>query len=258
MNYQKIYNQIIERADNRAKTRKEARETLGYSERHHVVPKCMKGSNHKENLRFLTAKEHFLCHLLLCEIYPNNYKLKQAIFLMSNIPVHKVSARLYERLKKEYSISISGINNPGYGKSTLVRMIEKYGEEEAKIRFEEYRKNLSKAQQNRPPVTKEVCEIISKAKKGKKQSESHHANVLIANAKKKGTKLTEEHQKKISENCGTPCTEERKQRIGAANKGKEPWNKGLHPGQPEGKVTWNKGLKKEDYELYRQNKNNNK
>ena len=75
MNYQKIYNQIIERAKNR--------QLEGYKEKHHVIPKCIGGLNDKENLVELTAREHFLCHRLLCEIYPNNQKLLWALWLMA-------------------------------------------------------------------------------------------------------------------------------------------------------------------------------
>ena len=47
----------------------------GRLEVHHIVPKCLGGSNKKENLVELTAREHFICHRLLCEIYPKNKKL---------------------------------------------------------------------------------------------------------------------------------------------------------------------------------------
>lgn len=97
MDYQKIYNQLIERAQNR---------TLeGYKEKHHILPKCLGGSNDKENLVELTAREHFLCHMLLCEIYPKNVKLYQALWLMSTNKNktegkrYKVSSRVYERIK---------------------------------------------------------------------------------------------------------------------------------------------------------------
>jgi hypothetical protein len=76
MDYQKIYNQLIERAQSR---------TLeGYKEKHHIIPKCLGGSNDKENLVELTAREHFLCHMLLCEIYPKENKLKYALWCMVN------------------------------------------------------------------------------------------------------------------------------------------------------------------------------
>ena len=72
MEYKKIYNQIVERAKNR--------EIEGYTEEHHIIPKCMGGGDEKENLVKLTAKEHFLCHKLLCEIYPNNRDLCMLYF----------------------------------------------------------------------------------------------------------------------------------------------------------------------------------
>lgn len=76
MDYQRIYNQLVKRAQNR---------TLeGYKEKHHIIPKCLGGSNDKENLVELTAREHFLCHILLCEIYPKENKLKYALWCMVN------------------------------------------------------------------------------------------------------------------------------------------------------------------------------
>jgi len=74
MDYQKIYNQIIERA--------KTRQLEGYKEKHHILPKCIGGLDVKENLVELTAREHFLCHKLLCKIYPNEYKLWYALWLM--------------------------------------------------------------------------------------------------------------------------------------------------------------------------------
>jgi hypothetical protein len=97
MNYLKIYNQIIERAKNR--------QLEGYKEKHHILPKCLGGSNDKENLVELTAREHFLCHMLLCEIYPNETKLTQALWLMiigkrrKNYQQYKISSKTYELLK---------------------------------------------------------------------------------------------------------------------------------------------------------------
>lgn len=103
MNYEKIYNQIIECAQNR--------KLEDYKEKHHIIPKCMGGLNKKENLVELTAREHFLCHRLLVEIYPSNIKLKHALFLM-NVGIVKnnysPSSRVYNRLKEERSKLIKG------------------------------------------------------------------------------------------------------------------------------------------------------
>ena len=52
MNYKRIHNNIIERAKNRT--------LKGYKERHHIVPRCMGGTDEPENLVELTPEEHFV------------------------------------------------------------------------------------------------------------------------------------------------------------------------------------------------------
>jgi hypothetical protein len=71
MDYTRIYNQIVERA--------QTRKLEGYVEKHHIVPKCIGGLDVKENIVELTAREHFLCHMLLCEIYPQEIKDKMSL-----------------------------------------------------------------------------------------------------------------------------------------------------------------------------------
>jgi len=113
MNYQRIYNQIIERAQNR--------QLEGYKEKHHVIPKCLGGTNDNENIVELTAREHFLCHLLLVEIYPKNFKLIHAAFMMSTVKKRKefqynvfVSSRTYEYLKLRKQQELGLIINEKY------------------------------------------------------------------------------------------------------------------------------------------------
>lgn len=105
MNYQRIYDQIIDRA--------KERKLQGYIERHHIVPRCLGGSNKKENLVELTAREHFTCHQLLNFIHPGNKSLIFASWMMSNLVSEersfRITSRVYERLKKEHSIARSEI-----------------------------------------------------------------------------------------------------------------------------------------------------
>lgn len=108
MDYQKIYNQIVERG--------KTRQLEGYKEKHHILPKCLGGSNDEDNIVELTAREHFLCHMLLCEIYPNENKLRHALFLMAigkqkiKEKTYVINSRIYERLKTEYSQMLTGKN----------------------------------------------------------------------------------------------------------------------------------------------------
>lgn len=60
--YTKWYFELTESRKNRVI------ETGVYYEKHHIIPKSLGGSNKKQNLVPLTAKEHFIAHLLLSEM----------------------------------------------------------------------------------------------------------------------------------------------------------------------------------------------
>jgi len=85
MNYQRIHDAIIDRARNRT--------LLGYRERHHVIPRCLGGTDESENLVELTAREHYVVHKLLVELYPTESKLVYAFWMMAR----GVSNSKYER-----------------------------------------------------------------------------------------------------------------------------------------------------------------
>ncbi len=53
----------------------------GYSEIHHILPTCLGGTNSPENLVRLTAREHFVCHLLLVKMTSGiaKYKMERAV-----------------------------------------------------------------------------------------------------------------------------------------------------------------------------------
>lgn len=112
MDYQKIYNNIIKNAREQNRTK-----SLDiYYEAHHIIPKCLGGEGYTRqwkshpNIILLTPKEHFLCHLLLCEIYPKSIKLYQALWLMSTNKNkkegkrYKISSRTYSRIKNSVSL----------------------------------------------------------------------------------------------------------------------------------------------------------
>jgi len=82
MNYQKIYESIIENA--KSKNREKGKGI--YYEKHHILPKCLEGNNDKENLVLLTAKEHFVVHKLLIKIYPNKRGINFAYYAMVYFP----------------------------------------------------------------------------------------------------------------------------------------------------------------------------
>lgn len=99
MNYSKIYNALCERGRTRT--------LASYKELHHIVPKCIGGTNTTSNLTSLTAKEHFIAHRLLVKIYQNNRGLTYALWMMAmggeNIDKierqYRITSRLYESLR---------------------------------------------------------------------------------------------------------------------------------------------------------------
>ena len=77
MNYKKIYDSICERGQTRVLS------TKVYTEKHHMIPRCMGGSDDINNITILTAKEHYLCHYILAfKLYPNHHGLIKAIDMM--------------------------------------------------------------------------------------------------------------------------------------------------------------------------------
>ena len=53
-----------------------------YQELHHIVPRCMNGSNEQDNLIYLYAQEHYYAHKLLSQENPNNKQLQHAWIMM--------------------------------------------------------------------------------------------------------------------------------------------------------------------------------
>jgi hypothetical protein len=63
VNYLRIYNLFI------ADRRKREKAVIGYSERHHIKPRCLGGGDGPENLIRLTPEDHFFAHLLLAKAH---------------------------------------------------------------------------------------------------------------------------------------------------------------------------------------------
>lgn len=83
MNYRGVYNRLMLKAWRRV-------EVVGYSEKHHVIPRCLGGGNSKDNLVILTAAEHYIAHLLLMKMHPERRNMALPIILMSkNIGIGK-------------------------------------------------------------------------------------------------------------------------------------------------------------------------
>lgn len=91
MNYRHIYMKIILNAKKEQKLgkrpQKRSRTNIdGYYEFHHILPKSLfpLWTKRKSNIVPLTAREHFFCHQLLTKIYSNNNKMIFALYRMAS------------------------------------------------------------------------------------------------------------------------------------------------------------------------------
>lgn len=75
MNYKKHYNKLIQRAKERI--------LEDYVEKHHVIPRCLGGSDRESNVVILTPEEHYVAHQLLVKMHPENEKLVYALNMMT-------------------------------------------------------------------------------------------------------------------------------------------------------------------------------
>lgn len=202
MNYQKIYEQLT------------AKDMIAdYTEKHHIIPKCMGGSNDPTNLVRLTPEAHYVAHQLLVKIYPDNHKLLFAAHRMSSGKYR--NNKLYSWLKRNHAAAMRE-RSPSA----------------------ETRKKISQASKGRPsrkkgiPLSAETKAKLSAALKGRvstkpRKSVSDETKAKLSVASKgrtspnKGKPLSAETKAKLSiAGKGRPKSDDHKAKISAAHKGK--------------------------------------
>ena len=120
--YTHCYYNIVERA--------KARVIKSYSEKHHIIPRSLGGSNDASNLVALTPREHFLCHWLLTKMLPKSPEQKKlyhafsAFNMSSSNQQRRISSRQYQMLSKASKIALKG-NTHNKGKIRSVEAKEK-------------------------------------------------------------------------------------------------------------------------------------
>ena len=74
-----------------------------YVERHHAVPRSEGGGDEPDNLVNLTAREHYVAHLLLAKIYDDRKMHSAVTFMHAGRDAFRFSSRLYEHLRRRFS-----------------------------------------------------------------------------------------------------------------------------------------------------------
>lgn len=102
MNYNQIYQRLISRGQSRSSITE-------YSEKHHIVPRCLGGTNAKQNIVRLTGREHYIAHLCLVKIHPGHFGIVQAAMLMccESSGQDRSHNRRYSWLRKKHAVAMS-------------------------------------------------------------------------------------------------------------------------------------------------------
>jgi len=213
--YSVIYFDIIAKAESESR-KKEAKysDTYVYYERHHILPRSLGGGNTKDNLVFLTAREHLLCHWLLtkmCLTPDDERKMIHAYYKMACIgPDHqRLPAKLYESIRKRRA-------ELGHSEDTKQKMREAWNKRDRTFSEdvrEKFREGKLKSDYKSKPLSEE-----HKAKLRKPKSEETKAKMSKA---QKGKKLAEETREKIRQaNLGKVYSDDLKQKMSELRKGK--------------------------------------
>jgi hypothetical protein len=109
VNYFLAYQRLIAKAKERVCPN-------GYVERHHILPRALGGTDDSSNLVALTAREHFVAHVLLAKIHGGI--MWQAVVLMSggeycNNRLFEISRR-YASFEREKLIKQKRIADPSF------------------------------------------------------------------------------------------------------------------------------------------------
>lgn len=168
MNHQAHYDLLIKKAITR-------KIPDGYVEKHHIIPKCLGGSNDKSNIVVLTGREHFIAHMLLAKIHGGG--LWQASKMMmkfskKNKQKRYVNSKLYEIAKKEWKNFLIGKKRPSnIGDAIRKSRIGSFASEKTKLKMSEVRKG--KPRSGDPAKWKHSDAAKKKMSESKKGKPSH-------------------------------------------------------------------------------------
>jgi hypothetical protein len=186
----------------------------GYTERHHVIPKCLKGSNYEDNLVYLTAREHFIAHQILCVLFPKVYSLAHAAQLMTVDALgNRVDNRLYGWLRERVS---EAAKNRVYSEEARLNMSN--GQKNRIITPEQMERMMVGLRKGwETPITEEGRARMSLFMKGRVVKPETLERMRLANL---GKKATPETIAKMSESRKNPSAEVR-ENMAAAQRGRK-------------------------------------
>lgn len=215
--YLRIYIKIIERCK-----LMNDEDFSGYCEIHHILPRCMGGTNVKENLIKMPVRYHIIAHMVIVEAYPEIAGLRMALVLITGKNkkragreegLTKISSKLVAKMREEAWRKLKEIGKSSEhrrkisetlkGRKIPRDIVEKIA---SKLRgrkmSDEQRKRMSELLKGKKR-SPETLKRMSAAMLGKKLSaETRHKMSVSTSGEKNpmwGTHRSDETKKKISE-----------------------------------------------------------
>lgn len=234
MDYKRTYQLLIDKRRNNPLPDGENGEV------HHIVPRSEGGSDEPDNLVKLTAREHYVAHLLLARIY-NDFKMWSAVWRMTTSKRIRMTSHIYELARRNRSKVMSN----------RMKQLAQDGEIDywkysqlGKKRSAEQKQALSKRMignmngSGTHNISSEGRARISAANKGKKRSAETCKRIALSakgrTPPNKGKAMSEEQKEKLRQaNLGKKQSEETKRKRNAKLKG--------HPSYTAGMKWWNNG-----------------
>lgn len=191
--YTRTYIRLMDKAKDRA--------VDGYFEKHHITPKSLGGDNTKDNIVKLTAREHFIAHMLLYKAVQHpSHKAKMGTALNRMLSDrygnrYMPSSRLYALARKAHAQSMRerSVSDETREKSSKARIGIPIHGPEARAKM-----SAAKLGKKAPPRTPEHMAKISAALTGKKASEETKQKLSAAKLGKPGVPRTQEWKDKIA------------------------------------------------------------
>lgn len=209
--------------------KRQAEPPSGYSERHHIVPVALGGTDDAGNLVRLSGREHFVAHLLLARLFGGTMWLAVIRMKGRRHGDGYVNSRLYEQAKQEWaawsSANQRGENHWAFGRPGLNR-----GKSLPKLQGEKHwnfgsgrTPHAAIAANTGSKKSAETRKRIGDAQRGEKNhafgkplSDEHRAKVSAAMQKRV---MSDEHKRRIGEaHRGRPKSDETKRKLSEAAK----------------------------------------
>lgn len=191
MDYGRIYREFI--ADRRGREPT----LVGYTEKHHILPRCLGGDNAQANVIRLTAGDHFFAHLLLAKIHGGKLWYALNALVAGKYIGERQADRAFTIRARRYYTAVK----LGFAKAHSARMKgvhagaahPMYGKTCSPVAKEKLLARLAAG--FNPMATAEARAKVSKAMKGRIITPEARAKISAA---KTGVRLSDETRAKMS------------------------------------------------------------